>query len=118
MPLNTQIIRDGEEMKLRWGHFHIVAMTIASVLELEPEDDKFFTHPVEVREELAENGYPAEPTPITPRMTFEMVGYHVLSNTPLNDGEVTLTKHHKFVDIMDGEILELQPGDVLRAWRN
>lgn len=33
MPLNTEIIRDGETLKLRWGAFHITAMVIAASID-------------------------------------------------------------------------------------
>lgn len=118
MPLSTQIIREGEPMKLRWSDFHVAAMAIASVLELDASEDKLFEHPVEVRAELEEKGYPDEPTPITPSMAFNLADYGRLGLTPLNNGEVTLAKYHRFVDVTDGEVLELVPGDVLRAWRN
>lgn len=34
-----------------------------------------------------------------------------------SEGSCTLTKAHEFVDETDGEILSLQPGDVLRMSR-
>jgi len=117
MPLSTQIIRDGEPLKLSWTDFHVAAMAMASVLDLPAEQDTLWTDPQGVRDQLNAQGYPDEPTAISPRMSFEMCTYGVLANTPLNSGEVTLTKHHRFVDQMSNELLELQPGDVLKAWR-
>lgn len=72
MPLNTQIIRDRQPLKLRWGWWHVGCMMEAAEAE----------------------------------------GANLLS-----EGAVTLESAHRFVDPSDGEILSLQPGDVLTAYR-
>jgi len=112
MPLNTQILRDGEEVQLRWGHFHVAAMTLASawdsmegkVAEVCPPPDDY--NPTE------------EAIPLSPTDVFGLVGYHIIAETPLNNGCYTLKGPHTFLDPTDGEVLELLPGDVLSMWRD
>lgn len=117
MPLNTQIIRDGEPMKIRWGNFHIAAMALAASFDSG-------TGPVSSPDKVYEappgefDCYPDAPFPISRQVSFMLAEYGALGKTPLNEGSYTLTKRHKFMDMMDGEILALLPGDILRAWRN
>lgn len=65
-----------------------------------------------------ESSYPKVPCPITPKDAFQLAMYHVIGATPLNDGPYTLKNPHKFVDTTDSEVLELLPGDILKAWRS
>ena len=131
MPLYTTITRDGEDLALRWGHFHIVAMTLAAAFDsgegpFKGEQKPDFSYPAEAEFEnkdfayLAEKtdaDYPDVPCPISPANHANLVGYHVLAMTPLNRGSYTLENEHKFLDTTDGEILHLLPGDVLSASR-
>jgi|SRR5215469_1642576 len=117
MPLNTQIIRNGENLSLRWGGFHVAAMAIASTLDQPLSEWKLWEAPEKVQESIAGQGYPENPMPITPSMAFSLADYGALSLTPLNEGSYTLTQTHRFIDVTDDEVLELLPGDVLRAWR-
>jgi len=72
-----------------------------------------------VGEQKAEaEGYPEQPQGISPRNSFELAAYHVIAATPLNSGSYTLKGEHKFVDITDGEILHLLPGDILDMSRS
>lgn len=123
MPLNTQIKRDGELLKLRWSDFHVCAMAIAAATDDGPEHCRLYPDPVALFDELREKNWidedgnaTDEPIPITPSMAFR-IGYGELSLTPLNKGSYTLKHSHKFVDVTDGEVLELEPGDELMAWR-
>jgi hypothetical protein len=117
MPLNTQIMRNGELVPLRWGDFHVAAMALAASFD---EGTNFIGSPDKVYEVDAKQFecYPDAPFPITRQIAFMLVSYPMLAKTPLNNGVYTLTKRHKFIDQMDGEILELLPGDELRAVRN
>jgi hypothetical protein len=117
MPLNTQIIRDGQSLSLQWGDFHIAAMALASGFDagMEPLSDPTKIYEIDPRRF---DCYPDAPFPITRGMSFHLASYPALAKTPLNAGEYTLTSKHQFIDIMDGEILTLLPGDILRAWRD
>jgi len=118
MPLCTQIIRDGKELPIHWGGFHVAAMTIAAVVDQPVDEWKIWENPVETAAEIQANGYPDTPMPVSPGMVFNLMSYPVIGATPLNEGSVTLTKTHRFIDVTDGEVLELLPGDVLRCWRD
>jgi hypothetical protein len=122
MPLNTQILRDGESLPLRWGDFHVAAMVLAATFDsgVGPFEDN--TPPTvltntKTKEEVPFN-YPLEPLPITRRDAFDLTDYSAIATTPLNEGSYELKGPHRFIDCADGEILELLPGDVLKAWRN
>lgn len=112
MPLHTQILRDGKPLNLRWSHFHVAAMTCAAAFD---SGQGPFVGEQKPNDSL---NYPEEPQPINPGDSFRLVGYHVLATTPLNNGDYTLKSEHKFVDVTDGEILHLLPGDVLCATRH
>lgn len=138
MPLHTQITRDGEALSLRWSDFHVAAMAIAAACD-DPKNPeaKLFTEPTD-RPDFAwpatqedagkdcpaewlgkdQTAYPEVPCPITPSNAFQIASYPYLAATPLNSGAYTLKREHKFVDITDGEVLHLLPGDVLSAARH
>jgi hypothetical protein len=113
MPLNTQIIRNGEALKIRWGGFHIAAMALAASFDSGEgplQIDKIY-------EEYKHENYPEEPFPVTRQIVFVLSDYMALAKTPLNEGQYTLIHEHKFVDTTDGEVLILLPGDLLVAVR-
>lgn len=118
MPLNTQIIRDGQELTLRWGGFHVAAMVLAAALDSGkgPFDDNTLAGLYEDGSELPD--YPDEPIPVSRKDVFSLMSYGALAATPLGDGRYILKGRHHFVDIADGEDLVLQPGDVLVAQRS
>jgi hypothetical protein len=117
MPLTTQIVRNGEPLKVRWGDFHVAAMALAACFDLQQE---FIGNPNDVYEkdqpELV--CYPDAPFPITNALAFYLTSYPMLAKTPLNSGSYILTRKHKFRDLTDGEVLELLPGDELVAYRS
>lgn len=123
MPLNTQIERKGEALPVRWGEFHVACMVLAAAWD---SGEGPFTDNTDPRDRDEKpkfaNGdeldYPVEPYPVSPREVFNLVMYPIISATPLNSGEYVLKREHRFVDVTDGEVLELLPGDVLKAWRN
>lgn len=130
MPLETQIIRNGKPLKLQWGGFHVSAMVLAAAFDsgegpFEGEQEPLFQFP-DTEEGCSvpewrgkdQSSYPEVPCPISPSNTFELMEYHVIARTPLGRSGYKLKKLHRFVDVTDGEILELQPGDVLRAYRS
>jgi len=114
MPLNTQIIRNGEPLKLHWGDFHIAAMALAASFEVGEgpigDPTKIYADELHV--------HPYMGFPITRRIAFMLSDYGALSKTPLNEGRYTLKHTHTFTDLTDGEMLELLPGDELVAYRS
>jgi len=98
-------------MKLRWSDFHVAAMVCAAAY-----DSGIGPFVGEQKAEVED--YPQEPQGISPKNSFELAAYHVIGATPLNDGDYTLKSEHKFIDIMDGEILHLLPGDILSMSRS
>jgi hypothetical protein len=116
MPLNTSITRNGELIPLRWGNYHIAAMALAACFET---GKGTITSPADVYQIDSSIWacYPDMPFPITRQVANMLAEYGALSKTPLNEGIYTLTEKHKFIDIADGEILILLPGDILSAYR-
>lgn len=110
MPLNTEIKRNGETLKVRWGGFHVVAMTIAAAVD---SDWKCL-----FKNDVRPEKYPFEPIPVGPSDVFHLMDYVHIGMTPLNDGPYTLKSPHKFLDTADGEVFELLAGDVLIAGRS
>jgi hypothetical protein len=112
MPLATQILRDGDLLKLAWSDFHVACMALASSFEA---GDNSFSDPSKVydTDELRFDCYPDAAFPVTRQLAFMLCTYGMLAKTPLNDRSYTLTRKHKFLDTTDGEILELLPGDIL-----
>ena len=130
MPLNTQILRpimppDGDDdyeiLKLNWGHFHIAAMAIASVLDAKDED--LLPTALLLKGQLkqyAADSMEAATTgafPIPPGLSFMFADYGVLGGIPLGNGDVILEGDYRFIDTGYGEILQLYVGDLLRASR-
>jgi hypothetical protein len=116
MPLNTQVIRNGERLGLPWGDFHVAAMALASCFDA---GGTFLSDPDDVYDEL--HNFKACPDgifPITRMIAFNVCNYPVLAKTPLNEGVYTLKNRYRFWDTSDGEIFELLPGDELHAVRS
>jgi hypothetical protein len=114
MPLNTQVIRDGESVKVRWGDFHVAAMALAAAFDdkegllgdmTKIYADKLHTHPY-------------MPYPISRSVAFWVTSYGALAQTPLNEGQYALKYDHSFIDLVDGEIFELLSGDKLIMYRS
>ena len=121
MPLCTQIIRDGTPITLNWGDFHVAAMILATLADEKPMSEVMhYTYPDKDTEYAGktQDDYPAIPCPINWGIAFQLTSYGVIGNTRLNDGAYTLKHQHRFIDVSDGELLTLEPGDVLEAWRS
>jgi hypothetical protein len=124
MPLNTEIIRSGETLKLRWGHFHIAAMALAASFD-DPECKNSINAPWKVYEGDPVGDpafwecYPDMPFPISSQVRFWLTDYSALAKTPLNFGAYTLKAKQSFIDVADAdhEVLRLLPGDELHAVR-
>jgi hypothetical protein len=116
MPLETQIVRNGEALSLHWGDFHIAAMALAAGFDAEMEP---LSHPTKIYDLPPERFacYPDAAFPITGSLAFTLSSYPMLAKTPLNEGRYVLKSRHKFLDRADGEVLELLPGDLLIAQR-
>lgn len=112
MPLNTQIIRNGEPLQLRWGDFHIAAMALAASFDAH---DGPLADPTKIYE--IKHVHPYMPFPVSRSVALMLSDYGALAKTPLNYGVYTLRYGHSFIDLADGEIIELLPGDELRAIR-
>jgi hypothetical protein len=68
---------------------------------------------------IFEGQLPADtPIPVSRALWRRLMSYSVIALTPLNDGSYTLQKNWTFRDPEDGEILALQAGDVLIAYRD
>lgn len=112
MPLNTTVNRNGKTRKIRWGHFHVAAMTLAAAID--SREGKLYELLSEKEPDMLE----CKVIPLTPDDVFNLVGYHIISATPLNDGQYTMQSEIKFRDVTDGELFALKAGDVLHAWRD
>jgi len=117
MPLITEILRDGEQLQLSWGNFHIACMALASSFEAGGNSIADPCKVYDLDPRMFEC-YPDAAFPVTRKLAFILADYGALANTPLNYGEYTLTRKHRFIDQADGEILTLLPGDRLRAVRH
>jgi hypothetical protein len=116
MPLSTQIVRDGKPLELRWGGFHVAAMVYAATID---SGKGPFTDVGEVRAQAKRLMDEQGDIGITPRDAFELADYSVIGTTPLNNGPYTIKEWTLvFIDIMDGERLEIKPGDVLSMSRS
>lgn len=115
MPLHTQIVRDGEPLKLRWGGFHVAAMVYAVVID---SGQGPFTDNESVAEQALDLMKRQGSIGITPKDAFDLMDYQVIGKTPLNSADYTMQNHElTFVDVTDGEELVIKVGDVLSASR-
>jgi hypothetical protein len=116
MPLATQILRNGERLQLPWGDFHVACMSLAACFDSgtgpTPGPNQVYDRPSGFFD-----CYPDATFPVSQPLAFMLCSYPMLAKTPLGDGPYTLTRRHKFRDVVDGEILTLLPGDVLIAQR-
>jgi hypothetical protein len=115
MPLNTQIVRNGEPLKLPhgWGGFHVAAMVIAVALDTGegPWEDNTLVGL------FGADANSEDPIGITQKDSFDLVNYGALAATALNSGSYTLKGTYTFIDRSDGEEFILKSGDVLHAYR-
>jgi len=118
VPLITQVIRGGEPlgMKRGWGGFHIAALALAASFD---SGQGPFADPAGIyKQDLPGLAYyPDAPFPVNRQVVFYLADYGALGLTPLNGGSYTLTRKQAFMDLADGEVLRLEPGDVLIAQR-
>ena len=117
MPLNTQIIRNGQPLQLPWGDFHVAAMALAASFDSPGSSFLSDVNGIYELDDRAFECYPDAAFPIDRDLAFQVCSYPILAKTPLNEGSYTLTKRHRFMDYTDGEILSLYPGDKLIAVR-
>ena len=112
--MNTQITRDGEPLKIRWGGFHVAAMVLATAMDSGVGPFKVTPSLKSIFGTDDHN----EQLKITPRDAFDLIDYSVIGKTPLNEAPYTLKEGYAFVDLTDGEVFELKAGDVLSAGRS
>ena len=113
MPLNTQILRDGEPLDLRWSDFHVAAMVCA--VAYDSGEGPFVDNTPE------QDGYPDTPQPINAKNCWDLCNYLVIAMTPFQrQSRYTLQGTHRFADNTGCElgVLELLPGDELVMYRN
>jgi len=103
-------------LRLHWGDFHVCAMALAASFDSGEGPFAKFADIYDTDPKTFEC-YPDAPFPIQRDIAFMMCSYPMLAKTPLDNGTYTLKRKHKFIDRVDGEVLELLPGDVLNAWR-
>jgi hypothetical protein len=106
MPLETAIVRNDELLPLRWGAFHVCSMIYAIAFERKVQG-------------MAPNDnidYPNEPQGLSPENIFVSTNYYVIAEV-CPEGTYTLKQEHRFQDLMDGEVLHMQPGDELHFSR-
>lgn len=118
MPLHTSITREGELLPLPWSAFHITAMVLASMWETGSPEAA--SAPEKIYQDIPAGTfdcYPDAPFPVAPSITWFLADYGALAKTPIDSQGYTLTERHQFRSTATGEVLELLPGDVLRAWR-
>lgn len=106
MPLNTEIVRNGKALEVKWDYAVLSAMYTAAVQEAEPKR--------EYKEGSAfgdlEDGHFVD---------FSLAPIYYLNwKTPLvSSGKQTLERQHTFYLYEDQDPLVLEPGDILRAYR-
>jgi hypothetical protein len=110
MPLNTQILREKEEVKLGWTERHLWGMLTAACAE---------SRPTEVVNDDGVTWFEASQRGQVVSFATLPIYYLGWDDVPLyGDGRQVLTQDHTFRD-PDGEPwLELKTGDVLRMWRS
>jgi hypothetical protein len=122
MPLNITMKRDGKDIETPQGlgHFHIAAMVFAAAIDsgVGPFPDNSLKGILERADDDVDDLGPDTRVGLSPAVVFTAAMYGPIGATPLNDGPYTLKEAHKFVDTTDGEELDLEPGDVLHAWRS
>lgn len=100
MPLQTRICRDGKALSLCWGGWHLQVMRDTAILEM--------------------LGYTMESAPrelVYDTEAWRDHSHRELPKTELHStGKQTLQHHWNWRDPADGEVLRLQPGDVLEMW--
>lgn len=111
MPLITSIVRNNEPLPIKWGGWHVACMAVAAALD--SEKGGLYNFLKDHDDEL-----PNIFNSISINTVRELVTYSVLGETPLNNGAYTLKSSYKFTDPMNGEILELLPGDTLTVYRS
>ncbi len=145
MPLNTQVIRNGEPLEIHWGYFHVAAMVFAASIDSGkgpfPKFKKGHQNMNHNFKLLTGHDYPAEfhscdamkqddndkqmcancghvlPIILAPVIWMRM-GYPEIGATPLNHGGYVLKSDYEFLDATDGEVFQLKAGDELVAYRN
>lgn len=110
MPLEVEVLRDGEPRQLSWDYFTLSCMYTVAIKEGAPNhkgllaDDKTFG-------ELKEGEW----------IDFSMVPIYYLDIPGcklVEKGTQKVKRHHEFYDKDGNVVLEFEPGDVFRAWRS
>jgi len=112
MPLNTIVKRGGKTRSIRWGGFHVAAMTLAAAID--SKEGKLYELLAKDEPTILE----ADPIELGPGDVFNLVGYHILAATPLNNGSYVMKGTMTFVDLTDDEKFVLKAGDELVAFRS
>lgn len=110
MPLNTQVLRDGETVKIPggWDAMALNAFLNAAYRETSPglviaSSGETFAE-LELRNAVVD---------LSMAPIYYMTGADVIEK-----GRQTLTRDHTFVSDDEARTIELKAGDVLRAWRD
>ena len=90
--LSTQLERNGQPISLDWRQWHILRLHDAMILETMGKEKH--------AEWLSGDVWPEELPPVFPK-----------------SGEWVFKLAHSFEDYYEGEIFNIFPGDIYRAWR-
>ena len=112
MPLETQVERNGQPVPIRWGYFALSCMYTAAVAEQLPDQE------TDAGNRFGDLDPADAEDPVQPvDFSLTPIYYLDVDCDLVRKGSQKLTRLHRFVDPTDGEVLELQAGDVLSAWR-
>jgi len=109
MPLNTEIIRDGQILNVKWTETHPAAMVAAIAFETDESPFNYFSPNQGL-------DYPNEPQGIDYRNIVDLCNYGLIGSLPLENGQYTLKQDHYFVG-PSGEV-KFKAGDILKLYRS
>jgi len=107
MPLNTEIVRDGEALQLRWDYTTLSCMMTAACIESLPG--------VEYNDGKTYGGLEGTGKFVD----FSWFPIYYMSPAPIliEKGVQTLKRDHSFLINENGETLDFEAGDILHAYR-
>lgn len=112
MPLELQVLRNGEPRTISWGYFHLNCIYTTAIKEGAPDYKGLIAGDEEKTFGGLEDGQ---------YIDFSMCyiyGLDIPGVDLIQRGRQIVKERHKYVDSFDGEVFVLEPGDVLTAWRS
>lgn len=120
MPLNTQILREGKEVKVPWSYFHLSAMFTAATVEQAP-NTKITDDGRKRFKDLGKFKFGGEEFDEIVDFSIAPIYYLNWPIDLLKFGKQIVRERHLYINQLDGdsdERLELLPGDELIAYRS